>query len=753
MLFAALTLAVALASPLDAPHESAPTVLVGDGMFEPAVPLTEPAVRALAERDHSASIVALNDADTSRLTEGQQNDLAFLNAWALIRGGRAAEALPLIGAVESSRTAPEAYRWLTIGEIHLANDDRHSAASAFRKIDANQPIADRAALQLAAAHQRSGATKQAMEIYADLATRQDPAESGEIALWALAQKRGLSNPTARPWLERLWIHYPLSAAAKSANTALLNHHGEPGIAAYGARAVRLMELGAWTSVNGTVAPRLAQFPLTTQLGCDVQYAHGRALFKRNQVTAASGILTNVGNACVELSPTNGPKALYIAGKSHDRKKEWAAAAEVYQRIPELYPDHTMADDGYALGGIAWAEAGQQRQAINLWTRQADEYPTGDMAGEGFWRLAWMAYQSGNPSGAIEMAERMVREVPLTVDPVHVQGARYWAARWKIYPDVNHPDVVSPDPAAVQEGLKELAELVSAHPAGFYTLLASARLHELEPALLAAIPAPSAANPGSTWTVRKAFLNHPATQRGLRLAQLGLTQEAMAEFAELGNQLTPSELAIVTQVQARAHPYRAHDRLHRALLHHPPSTLGADRDRILLTALPNHYFSTIESVADDYGFDPRIFHALVREESSFNTDIRSWAGARGLSQVMPATGKRVAAWLGRTITTRQLHDPEINLAIGSRYLNYLFDHFDNNPFLAVASYNAGEGNVGKWIRRFGNLPTDEFIERIPFRETRHYVKRVLGTYSAYRVTRGPETRPPTWSHTNHRVIDP
>ena len=185
--------------------------------------------------------------------------------------------------------------------------------------------------------------------------------------------------------------------------------------------------------------------------------------------------------------------------------------------------------------------------------------------------------------------------------------------------------------------------------------------------------------------------------------------------------------------------------------YPPSTLGPDRDRILEVAYPDRYWSLIQEVSAEYDYDPRIFHALVREESGFNKDIRSWAGAKGLSQLMPATAKQVAGWLGRSVSSATIKDPELNLAIGSRYLHYLFDYFDNNAFLAVAGYNAGEGNVGKWVKRFGHIPSDEFVEHIPFRETRHYVKRVLGTYRTYSVVNGPAEHGADWSRTNHSIL--
>ena len=95
--------------------------------------------------------------------------------------------------------------------------------------------------------------------------------------------------------------------------------------------------------------------------------------------------------------------------------------------------------------------------------------------------------------------------------------------------------------------------------------------------------------------------------------------------------------------------------------------------------------------------------------------------------MPATARHVAGRMGISVNSKTITNPEKNLSIGSWYLNYLHDYFDGNSFLAVPAYNAGEGNVGKWAKEWGHRPTDEYVEAIPIRETRHYVKRVLGTY--------------------------
>jgi len=750
LLLLAFLSSLCLANPLPKVVDDAPKVLVGPALLQGHIDWPESVQNALATRKYSAAVTGLRSMDTASIPGPDVGDYAFVLAWSLLRAKKGQEAIELLDKVALSRTAPEDYRWLTMGEILLADGRALEAASIFEKIAHGSRIEARAQLQLARSFTKTGATKQATTIYEALAERPDPTKGNEIALWALARKRGLSNPTVKPLLLRIWIHYPFSEEGRLSSSALAQHHGPTSAESRGKRSIRLMELGAWKAVTDSLGSHLGSYPLTDLLGCQVQYAYGRSMFKRNQVTRAAQILIPVGKQCAEIDGQSGPKALYISGKSLERKKDWAGAAGAYELIPALYPDHSMADDGYALGGIAWQESGHADKAKALWARQADAYPEGDMAGEGFWRLAWNAYLNGDTNAAIEWTDRMVREVPLTVEPVHVLGGRYWSARWRIFPDVEHPDIQHPDAESVENGVQGLLDLCREHPASFYSLLAASRLATLAPERLAEIAGPSPARPLDTWSVRTEFLNHPATSNALALARLGLASEALIEMDILGANLSPSEMTIKTDIHTRVSPFKAHDRLHKYLLHHPPSTLGADRDRVLRQALPNHYFEIIEGVTTEFTFDPRIFHALVREESSFNKNVRSWAGARGLSQLMPATAKQVAGWLKMNVTNAQLNDPETNLTIGSRYLHYLFEMFDDNPFLAVGAYNAGEGNVGKWLKRFGPIPTDEYVEHIPFRETRHYVKRVLGTYQTYRIVWDPGPTFPELSHTDTMV---
>ncbi|MDP6934014.1 MAG: transglycosylase SLT domain-containing protein, partial [Myxococcota bacterium] len=590
--------------------------------------------------------------------------------------------------------------------------------------------------------------------YRDFSEQPDPKEGGDLALWGLAQKAGLSSVEAYPYLRRIWTHYPLSEVRAQVSRALGSIHGtntSPTPAEIALRADAWMNASRWTEANTLVSNHARRFTEASPESCMAWYAQGRSQFKRNQLSSAIEVLIPTGTRCSDIDEDRGARALYIAGKARERRKEWSLAAKVYQEIPELYPNHSMADDGYTLAGIAWQEAGDSARAMDLWEKQVGEIPEGDMAAEAFWRLAWNSYLAGETETAIQWAEQMLWDVELSRDPTRVHAAHYWTARWRVYPDVDFPTLQSTDQDRLDQGVRLWAQLCREYPHSFYSLLAASRLFEIAPQTIEELNRPIPSGDSQTWTVRKAFLDESAVDTGLRLARIGLHQEAVSELGTLSSsELTGSEVGVIHGIENRVDTYAATHHLHRYLLRNPPSTLGMDQSRLLSLGHPDLYWDLLQEVSASYEFDPRIFHALVREESSFNPRAVSFAGARGLSQLMPATARSVAGWLGFQVNNDQLFDPRTNLRIGSRYLSYLFEHYDGNPFMAVPAYNAGEGNVDRWLRDRGNRPTDEFVEDIPFRETRNYVKRVLGTYQTYHILYDPGPLFVDWSAYNHQA---
>ena len=157
-------------------------------------------------------------------------------------------------------------------------------------------------------------------------------------------------------------------------------------------------------------------------------------------------------------------------------------------------------------------------------------------------------------------------------------------------------------------------------------------------------------------------------------------------------------------------------------------LPAEMLRVLF---PLDYWPLIKKYSDAHGLDPYMIAALMAQESTFTADIRSAANAYGLMQIIPGTGRRYARALGiRRFSAATLTQPETNIRIGTAYFKDLVDRFGGAHY-ALASYNAGENRIARWISERPGVKQDEFIDDIPFPETQNYVKKILGTAEDYR----------------------
>jgi soluble lytic murein transglycosylase len=143
--------------------------------------------------------------------------------------------------------------------------------------------------------------------------------------------------------------------------------------------------------------------------------------------------------------------------------------------------------------------------------------------------------------------------------------------------------------------------------------------------------------------------------------------------------------------------------------------------------PVAYQDLLQQQAEKQNIDPAWALAIARRESAFMTDAHSGAGARGLMQLLPSTAKYLA---GKKVSNRALYDPKINVQYGTQYLRYLLGKLDDNAILATASYNAGWRRVKQWLPDTQPMQLDIWVETIPFRETRNYVKAVTAYQQIY-----------------------
>ena len=153
--------------------------------------------------------------------------------------------------------------------------------------------------------------------------------------------------------------------------------------------------------------------------------------------------------------------------------------------------------------------------------------------------------------------------------------------------------------------------------------------------------------------------------------------------------------------------------------------------------PFPFYDAIVNWSQKRQLNPLLVTSLIRQESRFEPAIRSPVGATGLMQVMPTTGR----WIADKINLKDysLTNPENNINLGTWYLDHTHEQYGDNSLLAVASYNAGPGNVAKWVKKYGLDDFDQFVENIPFAETRGYVESVFGNYWNYLRIYNPEIR--------------
>ncbi|WP_395345186.1 transglycosylase SLT domain-containing protein [Ningiella sp. W23] len=212
-------------------------------------------------------------------------------------------------------------------------------------------------------------------------------------------------------------------------------------------------------------------------------------------------------------------------------------------------------------------------------------------------------------------------------------------------------------------------------------------------------------------------NLPATKRAYELRQLERFYESRLEWV-YAQRLLPEEEKTHAAVLSSAWGW------------HDQSIFTLSREGYLDDVdrrFPTAFAEMMTKEAKKNDIRPEWAFAIARRESSFMTDARSSADARGLMQILPSTARYIES---RRVSDKDLYEPNTNARIGNKYLRYLMNKVDDNPLLATASYNAGWGKVKDWLPKNGVMPADVWVETIPYRETRNYVKAVLAYQQIY-----------------------
>ncbi len=465
--------------------------------------------------------------------------------------------------------------------------------------------------------------------------------------------------------------------------------------------------------------------LPDEHACRAAFVVGNALRKERQHRKALAALAPMVEAC--KSSELRPQAMYLLAYSQSVVAR-EDAVRTYEALAREYPEHPFADDALFFASELDLREGRRAAALERLERVATRYAGGNFAPEALFQLAWQHRAAGAQDAALAALDRLERLPGLGRE--QQLRARYWRAR-------TLAGKGEASAAAV------FAALAAEHPASWYGLLARGRLPRDAPAAVASCGGSSPCAGASVWPLEAGPLG--ADRRflaGVELLRMELP-DAGAELLAVDRRGLPEDAArLLTEALQRtgrkkAAAYVARTTLGRQL------TGGIDGRTadVWQATYPRPFRKAVERWAKASSIDPDLLQALMREESRFNPWARSSTGAIGLTQLMPQTAQKVAQELrlGR-VEPEALRRPALNIRLGAAYLGELHSELDGSKVRAVAAYNAGPGVVSRWVRARPDAEVDEWVEQIPLSETRDYVKRVLGSYGAYRLVYGGAAAP-------------
>lgn len=466
--------------------------------------------------------------------------------------------------------------------------------------------------------------------------------------------------------------------------------------------------------------------------CDLWMVRSDSLTKLKKKPEAADAFKSTIEKCA--GQPRRVEALFLGARASASAGRQIESIARFALVEKEFPKHRLADDARLRGARAALDAGDEAKFKAMLGTIADDYPEGDLAGDGLFELALLDVGKHDWQAAIAPLEKASSRAP------H-ERAYFAAGRLPYYLARAHLETGQAD-----KGLSELAGVIRDYPLSYYMALAYARLAERDrPAAERAVADAIAREPEGTFTIaRGAWADDPGFLRAVELIRQGDPRLAKGELDKLGvgARTAPRELTWASAfLLSRAGAVTASHGFMRSgmnsnaapgnelvdwLDHYPVGRWRAPWE----VAYPRPFLAPVTAETRRSGLPEAWAYAIMREESAFDPRVVSPAKAFGLMQLIVPTAKKMAEPLGLPWDEESLKHPEVNVAVGCRYLTILRGQFPDNPLLAIPGYNAGGGAPKKWI---GERPGDDFdlwVERIPYEETRMYTKRVITSLTAY-----------------------
>lgn len=516
--------------------------------------------------------------------------------------------------------------------------------------------------------------------------------------------------------KRLLLSHPLTSEAGVARAKLTSMGVESNLTAAELRSLgdAFYDAGRYAEAGEQyhALARNATLPMSERDGFAVAAAACDLKLKRLTETQAM--------ALADTHDENGARRLYLLMELARNRNDEGDVLRTLDRMKTEFPQSPWLAEALFSAGNMYLLRKDYANAANYYGYLAAHFPAHKNAAAAHWRAGWLDYRQRLYSDAARMFDEQIKLFP---NATETAAALYWRGRLYEIEDNNR--------AQAADNYRTVSRVYQHF---FYAQMARQRLQALgEPQLVsdtqvdpikrAPIPHLADTFPADSPHIAKARL----------VANAGLNDYIAQELSADPDSDSWSALAEAQLYASFGESYRAMRSLKKAL----PYAMTAPINSIPLAywriLFPEAWWDTIQTESARNGLDPYLVASLIRQESEFNAGAISYANAYGLMQLLPAAGKQMAREEGMShFQTFQLLDPETNIKLGTRYLRHVLDKFGGVQEYALAAYNAGDERVTDWQAAGPYHGIDEFVESIPFTQTRDYVQGILRNEDLYRA---------------------
>jgi soluble lytic murein transglycosylase-like protein/TolA-binding protein len=427
-------------------------------------------------------------------------------------------------------------------------------------------------------------------------------------------------------------------------------------------------------------------------------------------------------------------SLYYLGRSLTNLNLDADAISYYQKLVELFPTSSYSDDALYRTGRIYSLKEDFTNAASYFQRVSSDYPNGDKLADALWELGLIQYRSGDYGSAKNTFSNYASSYKGS--SLEEKGL-FWQAKCcqklgendkaaDLYKKIVNLNSYSYYTFASGKMLAEMNEEVQIEEINTQLNPENPQIADIIPDIYDILEEDSYIETGE--------INH--INKAIELLKLEFFISASLEIEAGSSEIeeNPARILEIATLFLKSNDYANSIRIIYKNFYKLKSGLNEPyTDYLYYLYYPYGYKEAVQKYSSQYNLDPLFTLAVIRQESLFEPDAGSYAGAQGLMQIMPATGEGIARQIGiSNYYINLLLDPETNIRMGTYYLRQQLDNFGQNEFYCLGAYNGGPGRMSDWVSKRGNMDIDEFIESVSYEQSREYIKIVMGNYYLYQM---------------------